>query len=252
MGLLLIVVVLASMPFWSPAHLNFLVYGAVGSDPGEMGFSGRCKLWSRALYGIQDFPFTGMGMNAFRKVVPVLYPLFSFPYQVDVASAHNHILQVGVELGISGMVAYVALWTSLLRLLLLVWRRSPDSDYRLIAAGLGWGLIAQFLYQMTDAIPLGAKLEIFFWVAMALSVAVLRRSGVVEHERLRGGFHLSDGMPLLLWLLVSLLAIWLVEESLYTALGIALSGGILIGYLALEEYLFLLSEKQLGAALQPK
>jgi len=38
--------------------------------------SGRVEVWSRALYGIQDFPFTGMGMNAFRRVVPVLYPCF--------------------------------------------------------------------------------------------------------------------------------------------------------------------------------
>ena len=251
-SLLLIVVVLASLPFWSPAHLNFLVYGAIGSDPGELGFTGRSELWSRALYGIQDFPFTGMGMNAFRKVAPMLYPLFNFPHRVDVASAHNHFLQVGVELGIPGMVAYVALWISLLRLLLLVWRRSSDPDCRLIAAGLGWGLIAQFLYQMTDAIPLGAKLGIFFWVAMALSVAVLRQSGIVEARQFRRGFHPSDGIPLLLWLLVSLLAILLVEEYPYTGLGIVLAGGIVMGYLALEKHLFLHSEGQPKGALQPE
>ena len=146
----------------------------------------------------------------------------------------------------------MALWTSLLRLLLLVWRRSPDPDCRLIAAGLGWGLIAQFLYQMTDAIPLGAKLGIFFWVAMALSVAVLRQSGVVEARQFRRGFHPSDGIPLLLWLLVSLLAILLVEEYPYTGLGIVLAGGIVMGYVALEKHLFLHSEGQPKAALQPE
>ncbi len=251
-SLLLVVVVLASLSFWSPADFNLLVYGAVGSDPSEIGFTGRFELWSRALYGIQDFPFTGMGMNAFRKVVPVLYPLFNFPHNVDVASAHNHLLQVGVDLGIPGMVAYVALWTSLFRVLLLVWRRSPDPDCRLIAAGLSWGLFAQFLYQMTDAIPLGAKLGIFFWVAIALSVAVLRSSGVLEAGQIRGWFHPSDGTVLLLWLLVSLLAISLVEEYPYAGLGVALVGGILMGYLALGNYLFLGCERRRSLASQPE
>ena len=243
-SLLLLVVLVASLPFWSPAHLSFLVYGAVGSDPGEIGFTGRFELWSRALNGIQDFPFTGIGMNAFRKVVPVLYPLFNFPHHVDVASAHNHLLQVGVDLGIPGMVAYVALWSSLLRLLLLVWRRSSDPDCRLVAAGLGWGLTAQFLYQMTDAIPLGAKLGFFYWVAMALSVAVFRQSDVLKAGQFRGWFHPSDGTILLLLLLVSLLAISLVEEYPYISLGIVLVGGIFAGYLSLEGHLFLFSERQ--------
>ncbi len=167
-----------------------------------------------------------------------------FTHSEDVASAHNHLLQVGVDLGIPGMVAYVALWTSLLRLLLLVWRRSPDPDCRLIAAGLAWGLFAQFPYQMTDAISLGAKLGIFFWVATALSAAVLRRSGVIEAGQFRGWFHPSAGTPALLWLLVSLLAISLVEEYPFVGLGIAIVGGILMGYRALESHLLLLCEVQ--------
>ena len=232
-SLVLIAILLVSLTFWSPVRLSFLLYGAVGSDPADVGFAGRMDLWSRAVYGIQDFPFSGMGMNAFRKVVPVLYPLFHIPHQADVASAHNHFLQVGVDLGIPGLVAYVALWTTLIRLLLLVWRRSPDPECRLIAAGLGWGLMAQFFYQMTDAIPLGAKLGIFFWMAMALSVAVFRLAGVAEPRKAKSSFRVSTGTPLLLWLLVSLLSIWFVEEYPYTGLGIGIVGGILTGILAL-------------------
>jgi hypothetical protein len=43
----------------------------------EISLADRLEIWSRAIYGIQDFPFTGMGMNAFRKVVHVLYPLLT-------------------------------------------------------------------------------------------------------------------------------------------------------------------------------
>ena len=37
------------------------------------------EIWSRALYALQDFPFTGVGLGAFRRVVNVLYPLFLVP-----------------------------------------------------------------------------------------------------------------------------------------------------------------------------
>ena len=52
----------------------------------------RLEVWSRAIYGIQDFPFTGMGMNTFRKVVPVLYPLFLIGPDIDIGHAHNEFL----------------------------------------------------------------------------------------------------------------------------------------------------------------
>ena len=49
-------------------------------------------------------------MNAFRKVMPVLYPMFLSSPDFDMAHAHNHLLQVAIDLGIPGLVAYFALW----------------------------------------------------------------------------------------------------------------------------------------------
>src|SRR5205085_8092237 len=47
------------------------------TGPGlEIQFGGRLELWSTALHAIQEFPLTGMGMNAFRSVMPVLYPAY--------------------------------------------------------------------------------------------------------------------------------------------------------------------------------
>lgn len=61
--------------------------------------AGRFKLWSRAIYGIQDFPLTGMGLNTFRKVVHVLYPLFTTEPAYDIGHAHSEYLQVALNLG---------------------------------------------------------------------------------------------------------------------------------------------------------
>jgi putative inorganic carbon (HCO3(-)) transporter len=146
----------------------------------------RTELWSRALFGIQDFPWTGMGMNAFRKVMPVVYPSFLFAPSTDVAHAHNHLLQAALDLGVPGLVAYLAMWMVTGALLVAVYRHAADRRYRAVAGGLGAGLIAHFMFGMTDAIPLGAKVGVLFWLTLAFAVA-LHRVAVVRSGSLRSG-----------------------------------------------------------------
>lgn len=145
------------------------------SGPGMAGnVSGRVELWSRALYGIADFPLTGMGMNVFRRVMPVLYPTFLSSPDFGVAHAHNQLLQAALDVGIPGLIAYLAIWLISAALLVRVYRRSPDPVYRTMAGGLGAGLIAQFSFGMTDAISLGSKPGVLFWFMLALIVSLHR------------------------------------------------------------------------------
>lgn len=134
--------------------------------------SGRVELWSRAIYGIQDVPFTGMGMNVFRTVMPRLYPTFLATPDLDVAHAHNHLLQAALDLGIPGLIAYSAMWLTVAALLVRVYRRAAEPAGRVLAGGLGAGLIAHFTFSLTDAIPLGAKVGVLFWVTLALAVSL--------------------------------------------------------------------------------
>jgi O-antigen ligase len=42
------------------------------SSGGEIGgLDERVEIWSRALYAIQDFSFTGVGLGAFNRVIPI-------------------------------------------------------------------------------------------------------------------------------------------------------------------------------------
>jgi O-antigen ligase len=136
--------------------------------------SGRVELWSRALYGIADVPLTGMGMNTSRKVLPILYPTFLASPDFDFAHAHNQLLQAGLDLGIPGLTAYLALWLISATLLVRVYRRSREPNDRVMAGGLGAGLIAQFSFGMTDAITLGSKPAVLFWFMLALIVSLHR------------------------------------------------------------------------------
>jgi putative inorganic carbon (HCO3(-)) transporter len=146
---------------------------------------GRLEVWSRAIYGIQDFPFTGMGMNTFRKVVPVLYPLFLVSPDVDIGHAHNEFLQAALDLGIPGLIAFIAIYIIAFWMLVDIWRNVPkfsaclpgripgrcEHSRRMQHAtilGLGGGLLAHMLYGLTDAVALGAKPGLLFWMLLGL------------------------------------------------------------------------------------
>jgi putative inorganic carbon (HCO3(-)) transporter len=134
----------------------------------------RVEIWSRALYGIEDFPITGMGMNTFREVVHVLYPLFMIPPGVDFAHAHNHMLQAAIDLGIPGLIAYLSLWLISAVMLHSIWSRATGWEDRLWVLGLGGGLLGYFVYGLTDAVALGAKPGFLWWMMLGLIVGLYK------------------------------------------------------------------------------
>jgi putative inorganic carbon (HCO3(-)) transporter len=135
---------------------------------------GRREIWSRALYGIQDFPLTGMGMNMFRRAVHILYPLFLISPGQDIAHAHNHLLQTALDLGIPGLVAYLSLWLGMGWMLLQIWRTAEDVWIRALALGFSSSLVAYFIYGVTDAIALGARPGFIFWLLLGLVTGLHR------------------------------------------------------------------------------
>jgi len=147
--------------------LNEQVGSGVASD-----VPSRLELWSRAVRIIADFPVTGIGMNTFRRVMPAMYPVFLIPPEIDVAHAHNHLLQAALDLGIPGLIAYLALWLGAASLLMKTYRGAEDAALRWIAGGTAAGMIAYFAFGTVDAIALGAKVGVFFWIALALIVSM--------------------------------------------------------------------------------
>jgi putative inorganic carbon (HCO3(-)) transporter len=162
-----------------PARLADIAVSRSGPEMAR-NVSGRVELWSRAIYAIQDFPFTGMGMNVFRKVMPRMYPTIHATPDFDVAHAHNHLLQTALDLGIPGLVAYLAIWFTTGALLVRVYRRGTWPIARILAGGLGGGLLAHFVFSLTDAIPLGAKVGVLFWMTLALAVSLHQVMGPAD------------------------------------------------------------------------
>jgi putative inorganic carbon (HCO3(-)) transporter len=138
------------------------------------GLSDRVEIWSRAIYGLQDFPITGMGLGTFRYIMPVLYPLFSVGPDVDLGHAHNEWLQAGVDLGLIGLIGFVALQGLALVLAYQAFHQPLPAMIKWLMAGVLAGLVAHSIFGLTDAVALGAKPGVFFWLLLALTAALWR------------------------------------------------------------------------------
>lgn len=152
----------------------------------------RLEIWSRALDGIQDFPLTGMGLNAFRVVARAYYPFYQIPLNFEFGHAHNEFLQAALDLGLPGLIAFLALYILAFWMLADVWRalrRLPENFIyppifaghgvlfmRALSLGLFGGLLAHLLYGLTDAVALGAKPGFLFWMALGLVAGLHQRT----------------------------------------------------------------------------
>jgi len=120
---------------------------------------GRYAYWEAALKAISRNPLFGVGMNRLR-----LDPRIGY----ERAHAHNQLLHTAAELGIPALVAYLTILIGAGWMCLEVYRKSDSEWMKVAARGLGTGQLAFFIFGLGDALPLGSKLGIFFWISLAL------------------------------------------------------------------------------------
>jgi putative inorganic carbon (HCO3(-)) transporter len=138
------------------------------------GMDGRIEVWSRAIYMIQDFPFTGVGMGSYNRVADLLYPFFQYAPGTVVFS-HNLFLQVAVDLGIPGLVAWLSILILIFSVSIQLYRYGKTSQNNW-ASGLGAGLLCSQLalvtHGMVDAATWGVtKSAPLVWIIWGLAVA---------------------------------------------------------------------------------
>lgn len=142
-----------------------------------LGLSGRIEIWSRAMLALQDHPLTGLSMNGFRRAVHVLYPLFSISPDIDLGHAHNHLLQVAMDLGLPGLISYLALWIISVGILWttarnLTGRGAHHHPYYALVAGLSGALLAGWLFGVFDAVALGSRPSFMWWLLLSMAASI--------------------------------------------------------------------------------
>ncbi len=138
------------------------------------GWESREEIWARAILIIQSFPITGIGMGLFGELIDFIYPLFWAPIG-SVPHAHNIFLQIAVDLGIPGLIAWFAI---LIIIFFSAWRifMIGVSINDKFIMGLGIGLIgsqiALIVHGFFDAILWGmVRAAPFVWILWGLVIA---------------------------------------------------------------------------------
>lgn len=141
--------------------------------------TGRFEIWSRAVQALQDFPLTGVGLGAFRGVIHHLYPSMMLAPDFDVAHAHNFFLQTGLDFGLIGLAALLAIYILAAVQLLHLWRTVSFVGHRYWAVGLFAALGGQTIYSMFDAVAMGSKTNLLFWwlLGIIFGISSIRAEG---------------------------------------------------------------------------
>lgn len=137
------------------------------------GTEGRIEIWTRAWYILQDFPFTGCGMGNFQQTVAFLYPYIITP-EGKGEHAHNIFFQVGADLGLGGLIAWLAVLLLVVVAAGQAYRYGAAAGNNEIAAagaGLVCSQVALVTHGMVDAVTWGMiRPAPLVWVLWGLAV----------------------------------------------------------------------------------
>ncbi len=178
-------VMLATLSIYSPTRLlNLLTvrssqsqqaHGLVARVLADRNVAGRIMIWRRALHGIADQPLTGMGLATFQHFAREPYPMQGWQPDPDITHAHNLFLQTGLDLGIPGLLAFVwVLGVVFWQAIRLFSHTQADTPARFLAIGLVGTLAAFVIFNLLDAVTLGALAR----CCRSVSVRAVYRGGL--------------------------------------------------------------------------
>jgi O-antigen ligase len=132
----------------------------------------RPQMWWTAMKMIEAHPILGVGINTFV----LNYPRYKAPGdEVVSAYAHNQYLHLTAELGLIGLAAFGLLLFRTAQ----VWRwslRSDEPRLRLVALGLGCGLIGFLTAGLLESALQSSHTNLSFWLWLGMLHALARRT----------------------------------------------------------------------------
>ncbi|MGZ9222581.1 MAG: O-antigen ligase family protein [Anaerolineales bacterium] len=185
-GVGLSVIGLAGLAYAYFSGFDFIraYYWLVASGGDTLGI--RMEIWSRALFMLHDFPFTGVGMGSFQDVMNMLYPLRPTP--VEIGHAHQIFLQVAVDLGIPGLIGWGSCLLATFACAWDLFRKGRHLDswwMRTIGACVLAGMTAVVVHGLTDAVTWGTRASVIVWGIWGVCAGawVFQARGITIHSK---------------------------------------------------------------------
>ena len=174
-GLLAIAVLLAATAGWAGLGGRVAEFAPKWFDPSMATGStnpvaNRLNIWTAGIAMIRESPWTGHGPASFELLFPghrpAAFHIGGYGHSTD--HAHNEFLELGDELGIPGLIFFLAAVGAWLALVAAAGGIGPP-----LAAGM-----AGFLAQSTFDVSFRFTSWPFFWLALGIGWGISRRSSL--------------------------------------------------------------------------
>ena len=181
-----IVLIIISIVVVRQANTQLLL-DQLGGDGSLGGWDGRIYIWTLSVNAFYDFYLTGIGIGTFRTVIPLLFPMHvsieGFPH------AHNLFLQIGLDLGLPGLIAYFALLINLFVMLISTLLTPQISQlHRTLAIGATGSLVGMLIHGLLDAVTWDTKLAFVPWILFDLITQLFLHTQAI-HKTVSGVPH---------------------------------------------------------------
>lgn len=156
-------------------QLNLIMANGMARD-----YNSRMEIWVRSWQAFRQHPLTGIGIGGFVPyVVDGMLPV-RVPLTQQVTHAHNLLLQVAVDLGIFGLLAYLGCMVISGMAAVKAWHRGHSGDdlNRSLAGGILAALAALNLHGILDAPLWNSKLAFIPWMLFALAIILYQRRSI--------------------------------------------------------------------------
>lgn len=128
---------------------------------------GRLAFWAAALDKITHNPLLGVGLGTFGDSVPLRHNI-PFATWVD-----NHYLKMGAEIGLPGMLAFIALLAALFLLAHKLFLQGSTENRRIYALGVAGVIITMAVQNVTASIFESLANAIYFYTFIGILFAFL-------------------------------------------------------------------------------
>ena len=169
-----ILTAIASSQYWTQMNTIFS-----DADYNWTSETGRTQIWGRAVGYMLQHPLLGVGPGNFQAAEGILSP-FAERQQYGVGvrwnAAHNTYLQVGAELGIVGLVCFIAILGAAFGAL----RRARARDRA--SREINQALTASLIGFVVGAFFLSLAYYDMLYALIALAVGLQKATGVLQHD----------------------------------------------------------------------
>ena len=153
------------------------------------GLDWRFAVWMHVLQALHDSPVSGLGLGNFQTIMETRYAFMVDGAAESIPHAHNLYLQVAADLGLPGLVAYLALLLTAVGLnIRMVMRRQQPW----LSLGLLGSLTVLMVHGLVDAAQWNTKPSFLSWAVLGLTAALYNlETGKREEEGRYGPGHIE-------------------------------------------------------------